>query len=40
MAKVTRKRYGDEFKGKVALEAIRGELSLAKLAADTVSIRR
>jgi transposase len=32
MGKVTRKRYGGEFKAKVALEAIRGELTLAELA--------
>ena len=33
MGKVTRKRYGAEFKAKVALEAIRGELTLAELSA-------
>ena len=32
MGKVTRKRYGVEFKTRVALEAIRGELTLAELA--------
>ena len=31
MGKVTRKRYGSEFKAKVALEAIRGEQTLAEL---------
>lgn len=29
---MTRKRYGAEFKAKVALEAIRGELTLVELA--------
>ncbi len=33
MMKTTRKRYGAEFKAKVALEAIRGEMTLAELAA-------
>ena len=33
MGKVTRKRYSAEFKAKVALEAIKGELTLAQLAA-------
>ncbi len=33
MGKVTRKRYKAEFKAKVALEAIKGELTLAGLAA-------
>ncbi len=32
MGKVTRKRYAAEFKSRVALEAIRGELTLAALA--------
>lgn len=31
--KTTRKRYGAEFKAKVAMEAIRGDLTLAELAA-------
>ncbi|MCJ8352845.1 hypothetical protein [Novacetimonas hansenii] len=31
MGKVTRKRYAAEFKSRVALEAIRGELTLAEL---------
>ena len=31
MGKVTRKRYGAEFKAKVALEGIKGELTLAEL---------
>lgn len=30
--KKTRKRYGAQFKAKVALEAIRGELTMAELA--------
>lgn len=30
--KKTRKRYGAEFKAKVALEAIRSELTMAELA--------
>lgn len=33
MGKVTRKRYGADFKAKVALEAIKGELTLAELSA-------
>ena len=33
MGKVTRKRYGAEFKAKVALEAIKGELTLTELSA-------
>jgi transposase len=33
MGKVTRKRYTAEFKAKVALEAIKGELTLAELSA-------
>ena len=33
MGKVTRKRYGAEFKAKVALDAIRGEQTLAELSA-------
>lgn len=33
MGKVTRKRYSGEFKAKVALEAIKGEQTLAELAA-------
>ena len=32
MSKTTRKRYSAEFKAKVALEAIGGELTLAELA--------
>ncbi len=31
--KTTRKRYSADFKAKVALEAIRGDLTLAELAA-------
>jgi transposase-like protein len=31
--KTTRKRYSAEFKAKVAMEAIRGDLTLAELAA-------
>ena len=31
MGKVTRKRYGAEFKAKVALDAIKGELTLVEL---------
>jgi transposase-like protein len=38
--KTTRKRYSADFKAKVALEAIRGELTLAELGAKHVSIRR
>jgi transposase len=33
MGKVTRKRYTADFKAKVALEAIKGELTLAELSA-------
>jgi transposase len=33
MGKTTRKRYGAAFKAKVALEAIRGELTLPQLGA-------
>ena len=33
MGRTTRKRYGAEFKAKVALEAIRGELTLSQLGA-------
>jgi transposase len=33
MGKVTRKRYAADFKAKVALEAIKGDLTLAELAA-------
>ena len=33
MGKVTRKRYGAEFTAKVALEALRGEQTLAELSA-------
>jgi transposase len=33
MKKTARKRYGAEFKAKVALEAIRGELTLSQLGA-------
>jgi transposase len=32
MGKVSRKRYGADFKAKVALEAIRGDSTLAELA--------
>jgi transposase len=33
MSKTTRKRYSAEFKAKVALEAIRGELTISELGA-------
>jgi transposase len=33
MSKITRRHYAAEFKAKVALEAIRGELTLAELSA-------
>ena len=32
--RTTRKRYSEDFKAKVALEAIRGDLTLAELAAE------
>ena len=35
-----RKRYSAEFKAKVALEAIRGELTVSQLVASTACIRR
>jgi len=35
-----RKRYSAEFKAKVALEAIRGELTVSQLVAKHGSIRR
>ena len=38
MGKTTRKRYGAEFKAKVALEAIRGELTLSPEASDIGSV--
>ena len=34
--KTTRKRYSADFKAKVAMEAIRGDLTLAELAAKYV----
>jgi transposase len=40
MGKVTRKRYTAEFKAKVALEAIRGDLTLAELGRGTAFTRR
>ncbi len=33
MGKITRKRYMADFKAKVALDAIKGELTLAELSA-------
>jgi transposase len=33
MGKTTRKRYSDDFKARVALDAIRGELTVAQLTA-------
>ncbi|SDF50026.1 transposase [Thalassobaculum litoreum DSM 18839] len=33
MSKITRRRYAAEFKAKVALDAIRGELTVAELSA-------
>lgn len=33
MGKVTRKRFGTDFKAKVAVEAIKGEVTLAELVA-------
>jgi transposase len=35
-----RKRYSADFKAKVALEALKGELTLSQLAANTASTRR
>ena len=35
-----RKRYSADFKAKVALEALRGELTTAQLAASMASTRR
>lgn len=40
MSKTRRKRYSAEFKAKVALEAIRGELTLAELATRLGFTRR
>ena len=41
MGKVTRKRYSAEFKAKLALEAIKGDLTLAWIwPANTASTRR
>jgi transposase len=38
--KTTRKRYSADFKAKVALEAIRGDLTLAELAPSMACITR
>jgi transposase len=35
-----RKRYSADFKAKVALEAIRGELTISQLVANTACTRR
>lgn len=40
MGKVTRKRYTADFKAKVALEAIKGELTQAELSSKHASTRR
>jgi transposase len=40
MSKTTRKRYNAEFKAKVALGAIRGELTLSQLGAKYGVLRR
>jgi transposase len=38
IGKVTRKRHAAEFKARVALEAIKGEQTLAEIGANTVFI--
>ena len=35
-----RKRYSAEFKAKVAMEALRGELTVSQLATNTACIKR